>query len=154
MRMDRTRGCAGGTPPTVLVIDDDGATQDLLALLLGSAGYTLLRADSGEAGLALLDQAPVDLVVLDLRLPGLDGFDVCVRIRERADRQPPILVLTATTRPNGATTSFQVGPTTTWRSRMRRGNCSRASPGCCGSRRFAQRSMGVWRWWGNGATAG
>ncbi len=109
MRMDRTRGCAGGTAPTVLVIDDDGATQDLLALLLSSAGYTLLHADSGEAGLAMLDQAPVDLVVLDLRLPGLDGFDVCVRIRERAGRQPPILVLTATTRPNGATTSFQLG---------------------------------------------
>ncbi len=109
MRMDRTPGCAGETAPTVLVIDDDGATQDLLTLLLGSAGYTLLRADSGEVGLAMLDQARVDLVVLDLRLPGLDGFDVCVRIRERAGRQPPILVLTATTRPNGATTSIQLG---------------------------------------------
>jgi DNA-binding response OmpR family regulator len=109
MTTDTLLGGACEQAPTVLVIDDDGATQHLLALLLGSAGYMLLRADSGEAGLALLDQARVDLVVLDLRLPGLDGFDVCVRIRERAGRQPPILVLTATTRPNGATTSIQVG---------------------------------------------
>ncbi len=68
MMLDTITDCTGERAPTVLVIDDDGATQDLLTLL-GSAGYTLLRAASGEAGLAMLDLAPVDLVVLDLRLP-------------------------------------------------------------------------------------
>jgi DNA-binding response OmpR family regulator len=93
----------------VLVIDDDRATQALLAVLLKPAGYTLLHALSGEAGLALLEQTAIDLVVLDLRLPGLDGFEVCGRIRARAGVQPAILVVTATAWPQGAVVSLQVG---------------------------------------------
>ena len=107
-----TEALGGRTPQralTVLVIDDDRATQELLGVLLERAGYALVHADSGEAGLALLEQATVDLIVLDLRLPGLDGFEVCVRIRARAAVQPAVLVVTATARPQGVATSLQLG---------------------------------------------
>jgi DNA-binding response OmpR family regulator len=109
MVIEALRGHTPPRAPTVLVIDDDRATQDLLAALLEPAGYTLLHALSGEAGLVLLERAAVDLVVLDLRLPGLDGFEVCARIRACGVVQPAILVVTATTRPQGVATILQVG---------------------------------------------
>ena len=78
---------------TVLVIEDDESITRLLRLYLNDAGFRVLAATDGRAGLVLHDAEHPDLVVLDLMLPGLDGWQVCRRIRAQAST--PILMLTA-----------------------------------------------------------
>lgn len=77
----------------VLVIEDDEAIADLLRRGLTYEGYMVSVAHDGTQGLLLARDAPPDLVVLDLMLPGLDGLEVCRRLR--AAGEVPILVLTA-----------------------------------------------------------
>ena len=82
-----------GQDPTIVVIEDDHSIADLLDLYLREAGYRVLQAASGERGLELVAQHDPALVVLDVGLPGIDGFEVCRRIRASSDR--PVLFLTA-----------------------------------------------------------
>ncbi|QWF76951.1 response regulator [Amycolatopsis sp. CA-230715] len=77
----------------VLLIEDDPAVRDGLQLALGRQGHAVEVAETGERGLAALAAAPADVVVLDLMLPGIDGFEVCRRIRAGGDL--PIIMLTA-----------------------------------------------------------
>jgi two-component system, OmpR family, response regulator MprA len=77
----------------VLVIEDDDAISDLLRRGLTYEGYSVSVAQDGPAGLRMARDAPPDLVVLDLMLPGIDGLEVCRRLRAADD--VPILVLTA-----------------------------------------------------------
>jgi two-component system response regulator MprA len=77
----------------VLVIEDDDAISDLLRRGLTYEGYKVSVAPDGATGLRMARDAPPDLVVLDLMLPGLDGLEVCRRLRAADD--VPILVLTA-----------------------------------------------------------
>ncbi|MDH6283864.1 response regulator [Prescottella agglutinans] len=77
----------------VLLIEDDDNLRDALSLALHRYGYTVTDAASGETGLSALADEPVDLVVLDVMLPGVDGFEVCRRIRARST--VPIIMLTA-----------------------------------------------------------
>lgn len=77
----------------VLVIEDDEAISDLLRRGLTYEGYRVTVAQDGTNGLRVARDAPPDLVVLDLMLPGLDGLEVCRRLRAADD--VPILVLTA-----------------------------------------------------------
>ncbi len=81
-------------PPRVLVVDDDQALVELLEYNLQAAGYQTLSASDGETALARLREQPVDLVILDLMLPGMDGLEVCQRIRQGGSAVP-ILMLTA-----------------------------------------------------------
>ena len=78
---------------TVLVVEDDPAIADLLDLYLRQAGFRVLQAPTGERALELVAQQRPVLVVLDIGLPGIDGLEVCRRIR--ADSSLPILFLTA-----------------------------------------------------------
>ncbi len=77
----------------VVVVEDDPSIADLLDLYLRQAGFRVLLARHGERGLELLAQHDAALVVLDISLPGIDGLEVCRRIR--ASRSVPILFLTA-----------------------------------------------------------
>jgi DNA-binding response OmpR family regulator len=77
----------------ILVVEDEASIADLLDLYLREAGYRVLQAPSGERGLELFGQHPIALVVLDVGLPGMDGFDVCRRIR--GSSAAPVLFLTA-----------------------------------------------------------
>src|SRR5204863_5406257 len=87
----------GATPVVkervVVVIEDDSNIADLLDLYLREAGYRVLLAPSGERGLELLGQHDAALAIVDIGLPGMDGFEVCRRIR--AADTVPILFLTA-----------------------------------------------------------
>jgi CheY-like chemotaxis protein len=69
------------TPATVLVVDDSATKRYLLVSWLTRAGFTVLEAESGGDALATLLDADVDLVVLDVKLPDMNGFDVCERIK-------------------------------------------------------------------------
>jgi DNA-binding response OmpR family regulator len=77
----------------VLVIDDDADTRGLVAELLGRAGLSVDQAGDGRAGLRALHGAPPDVVVLDVSMPELDGWQTLERIRDLSD--VPVLMLTA-----------------------------------------------------------
>jgi putative two-component system response regulator len=77
----------------VLVVDDEETNRKLLTRLL-SRDYSVLTAPDGEAALSMLERTDVDLVLLDVRLPGLDGFEVCARLKRlpRTRLVPVVLV--------------------------------------------------------------
>ena len=77
----------------MLVVDDDPTVAEVVRLYLERAGYLVALADDGPAALATADAFAPDLVVLDLMLPGLDGIEVCRRLR--ASCSVPVLMLTA-----------------------------------------------------------
>jgi len=78
---------------TILLVDDEDSVQKLLAYPLERDGFRVLQARDGEDALAQFAAEDVDLVVLDLMLPKLDGLEVCKRLR--ATSQVPIIMLTA-----------------------------------------------------------
>lgn len=78
---------------TILLVDDEDSVQKLLSYPLERDGFRVLAAKDGEEALAKFVSEPVDLVVLDLMLPKLDGLEVCKRIR--AQSTVPIIMLTA-----------------------------------------------------------
>jgi len=80
---------------TILVVDDERRYRELLELDLSRRGYHVLQAGDGLRALDLVEQGSLDLVVLDLRLPDMDGYEVCRRIREVSS--VPIIMLTART---------------------------------------------------------
>jgi len=82
--------------PTVLLVDDDPRNRRLLETLLQADGYAVISAENGTAALqSLFNQAP-DLVLLDLMMPDLDGFDVLRRLRAHPEfRTLPIVIVTA-----------------------------------------------------------
>ena len=84
---------ASASPPGVLVIDDSPTIRESVARVLTDSGCQVVTAPDGASGLALLDQAPVDLVVVDIVLPGLSGFEVCRRLRARQDSDHLKIVL-------------------------------------------------------------
>jgi DNA-binding response OmpR family regulator len=77
----------------VLVVDDDPTVAEVVVAYLRDADFEVDHAADGNAALELFDAAPPDLVVLDLMLPGIDGLEVCRRMR--AVRETPIIMLTA-----------------------------------------------------------
>jgi DNA-binding response OmpR family regulator len=70
-----------GRQPTVLLVEDDTGTTEFLAELLEPAGYTVERAHDGVDALERIAAGGIDLVLLDLMLPDLDGLEVCRRVR-------------------------------------------------------------------------
>jgi DNA-binding NtrC family response regulator len=79
---------------TVLIVDDDGALRRAVATALADLGHRAEEAEDGAAALAWLARERADAVLLDLRMPGMDGLEVLRRIRARPDA-PPVAVLTA-----------------------------------------------------------
>ncbi len=78
---------------TILLVDDEDSVQKLLAYPLERDGFTVVQARDGEEALARFAEQSVDLVVLDVMLPKLDGLEVCKRLR--ASSTVPIIMLTA-----------------------------------------------------------
>jgi DNA-binding response OmpR family regulator len=78
---------------SILVVDDDADIRTLVAELLQRAGHGVIQAPDGESGLRLFYAQQPDLVLLDVSMPGLDGWEVLTRIRELSD--VPVLMLTA-----------------------------------------------------------
>lgn len=79
--------------PVILVVDDDASIVQLVRYNLLKAGYRVLTAASSHAAQMTLETTPVDLVVLDLTLPGLSGFEFCRWFRRRS--RAPVMILTA-----------------------------------------------------------
>ena len=77
----------------ILVVDDEPAIVDVLVYNLTRAGHEPLTAGDGKRALELISAEPLDLVILDLMLPGIDGLDVCREVRKHSEL--PIIMLTA-----------------------------------------------------------
>jgi DNA-binding response OmpR family regulator len=78
----------------ILAVDDDPITLRALRQVLLHKGYEVLEASDGESALDLLEREPVDLIILDVAMPGISGFDVCrkIRLSERTAEVPVIFL--------------------------------------------------------------
>lgn len=85
-------------PTKILVIDDDTAVTDLLSLLLKSQGFDVAATNNSNDGLNFIRENQPDLVVLDLMMPEMDGWEVCKSVR--AFSQVPIIILSALNDPS------------------------------------------------------
>jgi signal transduction histidine kinase/ligand-binding sensor domain-containing protein/DNA-binding response OmpR family regulator len=100
---------AGGVP-TVLVVDDEQVVLQVLANQLGQAGYRSLQAASGQEALELLEERRPDLVLLDIMMPRISGFEVCRKIRQRYSLDElPVIYLTARSRVEDLVQGFSTG---------------------------------------------
>jgi len=83
----------------ILFVEDDAMNRRVVRDMLDVAGATMVEAELAEAGLRRIDEEEFDLVLLDLRMPGMDGFEVIRRVRARDDakRMLPIVIVTADT---------------------------------------------------------
>lgn len=80
----------------VVYIEDDPEMIDLVVLILSRRGYQVKGANSGRSGLDLILQEPPDLVLLDLMMPGLDGWEVYQQLKANdKTRQVPVIIITA-----------------------------------------------------------
>jgi sigma-B regulation protein RsbU (phosphoserine phosphatase) len=82
--------------PQILVVDDDEINIKILQIQLEAKGYVVLTATSGIAALELVESNPPDLILLDIQMPRMDGFEVCQRIRAEVSTQfVPVVMVTA-----------------------------------------------------------
>jgi DNA-binding response OmpR family regulator len=81
----------------ILVIDDEPGIRDLLDTLLSEKGHDVILADTGEKGLEVFRRARPDVVVLDLKMPGMDGLTVLQQVRRDNPKQPVIILTGAGT---------------------------------------------------------
>lgn len=78
---------------TILLVDDEKEIIDMLEIYLRNEGFKLLRASDGEQALQVLQKEEVDLIVLDIMMPKMDGIEACLKIREQ--KNMPIIMLSA-----------------------------------------------------------
>jgi len=88
-----------GDRPTVLVVDDDEGVREMLSTSLSAAAYDVVTASDGSAALAALQRTPCDLLMADLKMPGMDGLTL---IREARKRSPALRVVIVTGLPSEA----------------------------------------------------
>lgn len=84
--MDQAKG-------TILVVDDDHEIADLVEIHLVSDGYRVLKANDGQRALDIFNREQIDLAILDIMMPGMDGHEVCAKIRDTSTI--PIIMLSA-----------------------------------------------------------
>ena len=91
----------------VLVIDDDPAMTELLTLLLRTHGFNVLTANTGQDGIAFTRKESPDVIILDLMMPDMDGWQVCSQIRTFSN--VPILIFSALDSPGKVASALDAG---------------------------------------------
>ena len=91
----------------ILVIDDDPAMTDLLKLLLRPTGATIQTANEGKTGIEIAKETQPNLIILDLMMPEMDGWQVCTEVRTFSDT--PILILSALDSPGMVAAALDSG---------------------------------------------
>jgi DNA-binding response OmpR family regulator len=95
---------------TILAVDDDESVRNLLAETLRLAGHDVVTAENGEQALHKLKRRPFDLMILDIMMPGLDGYAVLEQLPEIPARAGmPVIVLTAKHDPDGVMREMKAG---------------------------------------------
>lgn len=94
--MSTAAGLHDVKPASILVVDDDPVNRQLVSYVLSQEGHAVTPADGGPSALEVLRSIPVDLVILDIRMPDMNGHEVCRRIRaDPATEALPVIMLTA-----------------------------------------------------------
>ena len=91
----------------MLVVDDERAIRRLLRMYLSDAGFTVTEAPDGEQALDQVRRGGIDLVLLDVMLPGMDGYEVCRRLREASSL--PVIMITARADEGNRITGLELG---------------------------------------------
>jgi len=92
---------------TILVVDDERKMREMISDYLEAVGFTVLMAEDGKKTIKIVEEKSPDLIVLDIMMPGLDGFDTTRRLRK--DYAIPIIMLTARAEENDKLIGFEVG---------------------------------------------
>lgn len=101
---------ADGDRPTIMIVDDDSVNRSVLQNILTAEGYEVTTASSGKQALSILDSREWDLIIADVMMPAMSGYELSVLIRERFTiAELPILLLTARSRPEDLQTGFLSG---------------------------------------------
>ena len=95
------------TAPRILAVDDNPEIREIIRVLLSGEGYTVLEAGDGSAALEALGKEAFDLIILDIMMPGMNGYETCGRIREMSNA--PILFLSARTTDSDKLLGFSSG---------------------------------------------
>lgn len=97
---------------SVLVVDDEMLTRDLLRMMLERAGYEVVEAADGHQALQRVNERKPDLVILDVMMPDIDGYQVCRTLREQESTADlPVLMLSAKTQPEAVAEGLRAGAT-------------------------------------------
>ena len=96
--------------PRILIVEDDRALSDLLTIRLELAGYRTAAVSDGLRALATVNAVQPEAIVLDINMPGMDGFGVLAALAKRPPgKRPPVLVLTARNAPDDVRRCIQLG---------------------------------------------
>ncbi len=94
----------------ILIVDDDQVNLKVVSSLLQEKGYKIALALNGKSALDILDENKIDMILLDIMMPGMDGFEVCKRIKNKKEiADIPIIFLTAKTDTDDIVKAFQTG---------------------------------------------
>ncbi len=93
--------------PRIMVVEDEEFLRSLLQVSLEKEGYMVLTAPDGVKAMQIFNSMPIDLILLDVIMPNMDGFEVCAEIRKRSD--VPIVMLTALNSPDDTVEGFELG---------------------------------------------
>ncbi|SKC48956.1 response regulator transcription factor [Maledivibacter halophilus] len=93
----------------ILVVDDEQHILELIQFNLESKGFNVVTCDNGEEAVRIASKGNIDLMILDLMLPGIDGIEVCKRIRNSENRNLPIIMLTAKGEENDKIKGLNIG---------------------------------------------
>ncbi|MCI9216768.1 MAG: response regulator transcription factor [Dorea sp.] len=93
--------------PQILVVDDNPEIREIIHILLKGEGFHITEASEGAAALKLIKETPFDLIILDIMMPGLNGYQTCFEIRKCSNA--PILFLSARTKDSDKTLGFSSG---------------------------------------------
>ncbi|MBT4504405.1 MAG: response regulator, partial [Gemmatimonadetes bacterium] len=94
----------------ILIVDDNPTNIKVLLGVLEAAGYSILAATSGEKALNIASRAEPELILLDVMMPGLDGYEVCRRLKQDdVTRSIPVIFVTANDQDEGLVAGFEAG---------------------------------------------
>jgi CheY-like chemotaxis protein len=131
--------------PHIVVVEDEAAQRQLLVDDLGKHGFRVSGAEDGKSLRRLVDRELPALVLLDIGLPGEDGFALARWLREKSGRIGIIMVTVAS---DTVWSALRLGQTTTLRSPLNHGSCSRGSKVSCGVSRAQRRPLVLGCGWG------
>ena len=94
----------------ILVVDDEPEIRKLLERVLTGAGHEVVTVSNGEKALNMLNSVLFDLMILDISLPDIDGYEICRRVRKESSQQHlPIMITSGFASPNDETKAFNAG---------------------------------------------
>ena len=108
--MPATGEAGDNLSPSVLVVDDEPQARMMLRLILARAGFEVLEARDGYEALSEVERSVPDVMILDIMMPGIDGFEVCERLRnDEQSADLPIIMLSAKADPKSISKGLSVG---------------------------------------------